>query len=192
MDVVQMHTRAVELFLDRVRTVPDGAWARPTPCADWDVRTLVNHVVGEERWVVPLLEGKTIEQVGATLDGDLLGELPGQAAEEAGKAAAAAFAEPGAADRVVHLSFGDTPAEEYAMQLIADHLVHGWDLAVATGGETTLDPTLIGVVASWFAEREALYRGAGAIAERVDVGPDASAQDRLLGTFGRDPRWSSS
>lgn len=191
MDVVQVHTRAVELFLDRVRTVPDGAWGRATPCADWDVRTLVNHVVGEERWVVPLLEGKTIEQVGTALDGDLLGGLPGQAAEEAGKAAVVAFAEPGAVDRIVHLSFGDTPAEEYAMQLVADHVVHGWDLAVATGGEARLDPELVDVVATWFAAREGLYRGAGAIAERVEVGADASAQERLLAAFGRDAHWAA-
>ena len=87
----------------------------------------------------------------------------------------------------VHLSYGDEDLDEYLMQLAADHLVHGWDLAAATGGETDLDPELVDAVASWFAEREALYRSAGIIGERVEAGDDAQSQ--LLAGFGRDPGW---
>jgi uncharacterized protein (TIGR03086 family) len=190
-DVVSLHARAVELFLDRVRTVPDDRWGAATPCSDWDVRTLVNHVVGEERWTVPLMEGKTIDDVGSALDGDLLGDSPKEAAEAAGKAAIAAFAEPGAADRTVHLSFGDTPAAEYAWQLFTDHLVHAWDLAVATGADSRLDDDLVEACAAWFANWERMYRDGGAVGTAVPVGPDATAQDRLLGSFGRDPGWHS-
>ena len=43
-----LHRRAVEEWLQRVAAVDDEQWRRPTPCADWDVRALVNHVVGEE------------------------------------------------------------------------------------------------------------------------------------------------
>ena len=190
-DIVALHARVVEEFLDRVRSVPDDAWRLPTPCTDWNVRDLVNHVVGEDRWTVPLMAGKTIEDVGDGLDGDLLGASPKEAAEAAGKAAVASYAEPGATGRTVHLSFGDTPAEEYAWQLIADHLIHGWDLAAATGGNTHLDPEVVGPVASWFKAREELYRGAGAIAERPEVGTDLPAGDALLAAFGRDPGWRS-
>ena len=189
-DVIALHNRSVELFLDRVRSVPDGAWDRPTPSADWDVRALVNHVVGEDRWTAPLMAGQTIENVGDRLDGDLLGTLPVAAAEQAGKEACAAFGEPGAAERTVHLSFGDTPATEYAWQLIADHVVHGWDLAVATGGDTRLDDELVAAVADWYAECEDMYRAAGAVAERPAVAA-STPQDQLLVAFGRDPSWTA-
>ena len=52
------------------------------------------------------------------------------------------------------------------MQLATDHLVHGWDLAVATGGDTRIDPHLVHAVAAWFDDREEIYRGGGAIAAR--------------------------
>lgn len=188
MDVVAAHARSVEFWLDRVRTVPEDAWGDPTPCTDWDVRALVNHVVGEDAWTVPLLEGRTIAEVGDRLDGDLLGDSPREQAEQAGKGAVDAFSEDGAAGRTVHLSFGDTPAEEYAWQLTADHLVHGWDLAAATGGDRTLDADLVEAVAQWFAAREELYRDGGAIGSRPDAAA-TSAQDRLLVGFGRDPGW---
>jgi len=187
-DVLALHARAVEWWLDRVRAVDDEQLGRATPCGEWDVRALVNHVVGEDRWTPPLIEGMTIEQVGDRFDGDLLGADPRGAAESAGKEAVAAFTAPGAGQRIVHLSFGDTPAEEYAWQLTTDHLVHGWDLAAATGQNRELDPELVAAVAGWFADRAELYRGAGAVGPRPDV-PAETPAERLLVDFGRDPAW---
>jgi uncharacterized protein (TIGR03086 family) len=187
--VVGLHSRAVDHFRALVRQVPSAAWSAATPCTEWDVRALVNHVAGEELWTVPLLEGRTIAEVGDRYDGDVLGQSPTEAVDTAATAAIAAFEEPQAVDRIVHLSFGDTPAAEYAMQLIADHVIHGWDLGVATGGDTGLDEELVAALASWFAEREDLYRGAGAVAVRPPVramGP----QEQLLVAFGRDPSWT--
>jgi len=190
MDVLALHARTVDLWLDRVGAVSADQLAGPTPCSEWDVRALLNHVVGEDRWTPPLVAGSTIEAVGDRFDGDLLGADPGEAAEQAGREAVASFAEPVAGERTVHLSFGDTPAQEYAWQLAADHLIHAWDLAAATGGDTTLDDELVAAVAEWFADREELYRGGGVIAARPDT-PGESAQDRLLVAFGRDPAWSA-
>ena len=187
--MVELHARAVEAFRSLVQAVPTQAWAAPTPCTDWDVRALVNHVAGEELWAVPLLEGRTIAEVGDRLDGDVLGAEPTLAVDGAAKAAVAAFEEPGAAERTVHLSFGDTPASEYAMQLIADHVVHGWDLAIATGGDAAIDDELVARINDWFADREELYRGAGIVSERPPV-TATSAQDQLLIAFGRDPSWA--
>jgi uncharacterized protein (TIGR03086 family) len=86
-----------------------------------------------------------------------------------------------------HLSFGDIPGREYVMQLFADHLIHGWDLARAIGADETLPPELVEACAAWFAGVEGMYRGAGVIASRVPVADGAPPQDRLLAAFGRDP-----
>jgi uncharacterized protein (TIGR03086 family) len=186
MDVVELHRRAVAEFVRQVGEVRADQWGDPTPCADWDVRTLVNHVVGEERWTVPLMAGRTIEEVGDSLEGDLLGDDPAEAVTQAADAAQNAVAEsPGA---TVQLSYGEESAAEYAYQLATDHLVHGWDLAVAIGAEARLDPEVVAAVASWFKDREELYRAGGAIGPRRNG--FSSAAESLLGAFGRDPAWT--
>jgi uncharacterized protein (TIGR03086 family) len=186
MHVVELHNRTVDNFARLVNQVGPDQWTAPTPCTDWNVRELVNHVVGEERWTVPLMEGKTIADIGDSLDGDLLGDDPVAAATAAARSAQAAADQP--IDKV-HLSYGDEDTSEYLRQLAADHLVHGWDLAAAIGAEPQLDPELVDEVASWFAQREEMYRAGGAIDDRVEGFTDPA--DALLGAFGRDPRWST-
>lgn len=188
MDVVELHRRASEGFIRHVAAVKASQWGSPTPCADWDVRTLVNHVVGEERWTVPLMAGQTIEDVGSSLDGDLLGDNPADAAAHAARTAQNAITEPVLRGGTVQLSYGEEQAAEYVYQLAADHLIHGWDLAVAIGADPALDPAVVDGVSSWFKDREDLYRNGGAIAARVEG--MSSAADSLLGAFGRDPRWT--
>jgi len=182
-----IYHRAVEYFADRVNEVRPDQWGDPTPCTRWTVRDLANHVTSENLWTVPLMEGATIEQVGDRFDGDVLGEDPIDSALAAARGAIASVAEQLPQGGTVQLSFGETPKEEYAMQLTADNLVHGWDLAAATGGDTRLDPHLVHAVAEWFDDREELYRGGGAISERHSLTGDA--QHDLLARFGRDPAW---
>jgi uncharacterized protein (TIGR03086 family) len=188
-DLIELYRRSVAGFAERVRQVGAGQWPAPTPCAGWDVRTLVNHIVNEERWMPPLFAGATIADVGDRFDGDLLGDDPAGSAADAARQADEAVAAPGALDRIVHLSFGDTPATEYLHQLFADHLVHSWDLAAAIGADRRLDPEAVHACAEWFTGREELYRHAGAIGPRADVAPGAGEQDRLIAAFGRDPAW---
>ncbi len=185
MDAVELHRRAVEFFGTQVQSVGDDQWSAPTPDEDWDVRTLVNHLVYENRWTPPIFEGKTVAEVGDAYEGDLLGESPKHAWDDAAAGAVRAVGAPGAMTRIVHLSFGDVPGEEYALQLFADHLIHGWDLARAIGADDRLDPDLVDACAAWFADREAMYRSGGAVGARVDVPNDADAQTRLLAAFGR-------
>lgn len=183
--VVEWHRRSVASFTVLTRGVRDDQWALPTPCVDWDVRTLVNHLAYEDKWTVPLMAGSTIAEVGDRFEGDLLGDDPVGVVAAAGEAAVAAVSEPGALERIVHLSFGDVPGEEYAWQLFADHLIHGWDLAVATGQDRRLDPELVTALSAWFADREELYRSSGATGARPPLGDDADDQARLLAAFGR-------
>ncbi|TIC79244.1 TIGR03086 family protein [Nocardioides sp. GY 10113] len=187
MDVGTLHHRSVEYFADRINAVTDDQWDRPTPCAAWTVRDLANHVTAENLWAVPLMGGATIEEVGDRFSGDLLGADPIQAALDAARAAVTAVAEGLARGGTVHLSFGETPKEEYAAQLAADHLIHGWDLAAATGQDRRLDPQVVRGIADWFAAREELYRGAGAVTDRRALSGDP--QRDLLARFGRDADW---
>jgi uncharacterized protein (TIGR03086 family) len=187
MDQETAYRRSVEGWTARVEAVGPDQWALPTPCADWDVRTLVNHVVGEDLWTGPLMRGETMEEVGDRFDGDQLGEDPRASARTAAALAMSVVAETLPTAGKVHLSYGEEDMAEYVAQLTADHLIHGWDLAVATGGNSELDDDLVEAVAAWFAEREEMYRSAGVIGERVEAAGDAQSQ--LLASSGRDPHW---
>lgn len=189
MDLLTAYRRSLTEFTDRVAQVGPDQWALPTPCDLWDVRDLVNHIVYEDRWSVPLLAGASLADVGDRFEGDLLGEDPLAAARDAAAETDLAASAAGALSGTVQLSFGATPAEEYLRQLLADHLVHGWDLAAAIGASRRLDGDVVDEVARWYAGQEEGYRAAGAVAARADVPPDASVQDRLIAAFGRDPGW---
>ena len=183
------YRRSVEFWKNTVSNVSDD-WSRPTPCTDWDVRALVNHVVGEDRWTKPLVEGKTIAEVGDAFDGDLLGEDPKASAMAAADEALTAVAERLPAGGTVHLSYGEEDIAEYISQLVGDHLIHGWDLAVATGQNRDLDSELVGEVAAWFRNREKIMRSAGAIAARPESATGGNLQADLLIGFGRNPEWA--
>jgi uncharacterized protein (TIGR03086 family) len=188
MDLTDLYRRTVETWTARVDGVPAGAWDAPTPCTKWTVRDLVNHVVGEDAWTGPLMRGSTIAEVGDSLDGDLLGDQPAEVARRRADEAVAVVTETLPAGARVHLSYGNEDGEEYVRQLAADHLVHAWDLAAATGGDRTLDADLVTEVSTWFAGREDMYRAGGVIGPRVDA--DGDPQTELLAGCGRDARWT--
>jgi uncharacterized protein (TIGR03086 family) len=187
MDTSTAYRLAMNDFADRLHAVKPDQWDLPTPCEQWNVRELVGHMVGENVWAPELFAGKTIAEVGDRFDGDLLGSDPVTAFDTSATAAVRAASAEGALDRIVHLSFGDFPGKEYADQLFADALIHGWDLARAIDADERLDPDLVAACAQWFAYREDGYRQAGAIGPRVDVPAGADPQTRLLAAFGRTP-----
>ena len=187
MDVNTLYHRSVEHFADRVNAVTGDQWQDPTPCTEWTVRDLVNHVTYENLWTVLLMEGATIEEVGDQFEGDVLGGDPIGSALAAARAAVQSVATQLPLGGTVQLSFGETPREEYAMQLAADHVVHGWDLAAATGGDTRIDPHLVHALTEWFDDREPGYREAGAISARGPL--TGQPQHDLLSRFGRDAHW---
>lgn len=183
-DLVGLFHRSIERFLDRVDRVDEGQWSRPTPCDEWDVRALVNHVTYEQLWAPHLVAGETIADVGDRYDGDVLGAEPPVAARSATQGSTAAFA--GAdLDALVHLSYADVPCREYLSQMLTDAEVHGWDLAVATGQDATLDPRVVDALLPGIIEQEDLLRGSGMFGEHVPVPGDADDATRLLGLLGR-------
>jgi uncharacterized protein (TIGR03086 family) len=186
-DVIGLYRRAVEEFGARVRTVSADQWSYPTPDADWDVRALVNHVLAENQWVPPLLEGLTVEEVGDRFEGDQLGDDPFGAWTDVAVAALAACKGDDVPVRVVHVSFGDITAEDYFAQVTADHVVHAWDLARATGGDEHLDAELVDFAYGYIAPQAEDWRGAGAFGPAIKVPPGADRQTELLALTGRDP-----
>jgi len=187
MELITLHRRAVEQWAARVAAVKNNQWVDPTPCTEWSVRELVNHVVAEELWTAPLLRGATVQEVGSQFDGDVLGEDPlARARTGADEAVAIVDAVVPDGGRV-QLSYGEEDMGEYVRQLCADHLIHGWDLAAATGGDTSMAPELVAEVAAWFADREAMYRSGGAVGPRPTSAGDP--QSELLASFGRSSKW---
>ncbi|MEO6144358.1 MAG: TIGR03086 family metal-binding protein [Dermatophilaceae bacterium] len=187
MELTRLHRRAVEYWAARVAAVKDDEWDKPTPCTQWSVRDLVNHVVGEELWTVPLVRGATIQEVGGQFDGDVLGDDPLERARMAAVEAAAIVDAIVPGGGRVQLSYGEEDMGEYVRQLCADHLIHGWDLAAATGGDTVMDSELVSEVGTWFAERESMYRSGGAVGPRTQGAGDP--QSDLLAGFGRTSGW---
>jgi uncharacterized protein (TIGR03086 family) len=183
-DVPGLYGRAMDAFGELVRAVGDR-WSDPTPCEGWSVRDLANHVIGENRWVPPLLDGLTIADVGDALDGDLLGDDPARAWDEAARDALAAARAPGALERTVHLSFGDFPGRYYVGQVLSDHVIHAWDLARALGASERLDPELVRFAYDELVPQFDDWRKAGAFGPKVEVDEGADLQTKLLAESGR-------
>jgi uncharacterized protein (TIGR03086 family) len=183
-DLVELFSRATGRFTERVGGVPADGWSRSTPCADWDVRALVNHVTYEQLWAPHLVAGQTIADVGDRYEGDVLGDDPATAWRDAIAGSVSAFA--GAdLDATVHLSYADVPCREYLTQMLTDAEIHGWDLATATGQDQTVDPEIASLLlAEWSAQRE-LVRASGVFGEEVEVSDDADDATKLLALLGR-------
>ena len=184
--IAELHARALEATGRIVDGVPADRWHAATPCGDWDARALVNHLVSGNWWAAELAAGRTIEQVGSRLDGDLLGDDPAAAYAASAAAAAAVFRRPGALDAPCAVSYGPVPGSVYAGHRFLDVLVHGWDLAAATGQDYTLDPELIGPCRRIIEPQLEAFRSAGALGPEVAVPADASTQTRFLALLGRN------
>jgi uncharacterized protein (TIGR03086 family) len=138
--------------------------------------------------VPPLLEGLTIGQAGDRFEGDLMGDdasaWPGLLASSI-EEAHAAVAQPGALDRTVHLSFGDTSGQEYVVQLTADLAIHAWDLARATGQDDTLDLGAAALLLPWAEANAGLLTASCMFGSPVDTRPDPPDDVRLPGLLSR-------
>lgn len=187
MDIAEVHRIASRRLVAQVDAIGDDQWELPTPNTEWNVRALVEHLVGGTLWVKPLLDGETIEQVGDRFDGDLLGDDPRAAFRRASAEAVAACLEPGAMERTVHVSAGPTPASDYILERVADAGMHTWDLARALGTDETLDPEVVAAGRRLLAEKGELWRQHGALGPIVPVPDDADEQTRFIAESGRTP-----
>lgn len=185
MDPKDGFARAVSGFARTVHAVTPAQWTAPTPCSDWDVRALVEHVTVEQLWALPLLSGATVEDVGDRFDGDVLGDDPVTHWDQAAAASVEAFGAADVAGGTVSLSRGPTPIADYLGEMTADALIHTWDLARAIGADESLDPELVEVVHEAFAPHADLLAASGLFDPPVAVSDDAPLQVRLLALTGR-------
>lgn len=182
------HGEALDLFGDRVRTVRDDQWDAPTPCTDWAVRDLVDHLVSEQLWVPwKVRDGATVEAVGDVFDGDVLGSDPVAAWDTSARASRDAFAAPGVLDHTVHLSFGDTTAAVYCAQMVTDLAVHTGDLSRAIGADERLPKDVLEFAVGEVTPYAADLAKTGFFAAPAKPPPGADPQTELLCLLGRAP-----
>jgi uncharacterized protein (TIGR03086 family) len=173
-----------EAIISRVR--PDQA-RLATPCPDWDVQALVDHVVKDVQMFTDRANRTKSEGGHAGISGD---DWTGQY-RAASDSLLAAWRRDGALDGIVELPFGKFPPTWFVGQQLADLVVHGWDIAKATGQPTEFDPELSRFALDWAKENlRPEYRGRD-FGPEVPVPEDASGLDRLVGFFGRDPAWTA-
>ncbi|HLG73172.1 MAG TPA: TIGR03086 family metal-binding protein [Chloroflexota bacterium] len=183
-DVISLHRHACQSTRKFVSGILPGQWQNACN-SEGDVRGLVNHLVNGQLWAVELLHGKNGAEPIAELEGDLLGDDPLAAYDAACAAAQAAWEEPGAVTRTCTTSHGEVPAAMFGSMRVLDVFVHGWDLAVATGQDDTLDEGLAAAVYAEWLPREGMIRHSGMFAEPPQVVPDAGVQTKLLALLGR-------
>ncbi|MEE2056794.1 TIGR03086 family metal-binding protein [Rhodococcus artemisiae] len=182
-DWTEMQRTARSEFDARLPRITD--WSAPTPDTEWTVADLVRHMVDEQRWVAPILEGRTLADAEATLE-PIRDDLAAEWHRYAEKATAAWEATP--LDANVHLSYGTVTCLEYLKQQVGDIAVHTWDLARAVGGGDRLNPGLVDAVWSELELQRDMLASSGLFAPPVPIADDAPVQDRLIALTGRDPR----
>lgn len=184
-DIAQLHRRALEQTRTVVAGVRRDQWNATTPCDGWDVQAVLNHLVSGNFWAAELAAGATIDDVGDRLDGDVLGDVPLLAYDTSATSAAAVFEAPGALEAPCAVSYGPVPGSVYAGHRFIDVLIHGWDLAVATGQDATLDPELVDAASAILRREAVMVRTSGMFGDDLPVPAQAGGQTRLLAFIGR-------
>jgi uncharacterized protein (TIGR03086 family) len=189
MDLFDALDRAVTSTAEIVKATPADRLDAPTPCTEWNVRDLLNHIIG----VLWLGEGLLADQMprypmapGALPSVDLAGQDPVAAYAEAAAAALAAAAAGDALTRVHATPLGEMPGPVLAESVILDILVHGWDLAVATGQPADLDGRLAAHVLGFAEQALATTESRGGrMGPPIAVAADAPVTQRLTAYLGR-------
>jgi uncharacterized protein (TIGR03086 family) len=175
MDLLDLYERASRWTSEKVAGA-EGKLDAPTPCDGWDVRTLLNHMLDTQRFFARSARGEDAS-LPAPEPPDLLGEDPVADFERARSDTLSTFSAPGVVERT-------GPSLGIAF---TDQLLHGWDLAVATSQDPTMPAGLPEAAYEMVHGRFTDEQRQGLFKPEVAVGPDASAQDKLLAYTGRDP-----
>ncbi|MGW0230658.1 TIGR03086 family metal-binding protein [Actinopolymorpha singaporensis] len=166
-------------------------WDAPTPCTDWNVRTLLNHLVAGNILTAAVLGGADLpppEERARLSQVDRLGTDPPAAGSQSLDDLIAAFEQPGVLERIHPSPVGQVPGAALVHLRTTETLVHGWDLAQATGQPADFPEAL--------AEQELAFTQAnvgrartgprGPFGASQPVADDAPAIDRLAALLGRN------
>jgi uncharacterized protein (TIGR03086 family) len=174
-----------------VDNVTPAELSGPTPCDEWDVRALVNHVI---LWTSYSLERRA---QGESVAPELM-ERDFAAAPDFASAyraqldrAVAAWADPAVWDRELDMMGAATPAADVGALIIAEMVLHGWDLAAATGQDYSVSDRAAGAALRAVEANAELFRQYKGFADPVPMAADARVLDRVLALSGRDPAWAA-
>ncbi|CAM4096387.1 TIGR03086 family metal-binding protein [Nocardiopsis rhodophaea] len=181
---------ALDWAAGKVRGIGDVPLSAPTPCAEWDLGQVLNHMINTLDLVARGLAGEQVDP--ASLDPQATAATPISGTPEAAFAAAAArarvvFADPGIWDRRFTGAFSADSARDIAGVAVGDVTGHGWDIARATGQDATIPEPLVDeayACARGFLRPEA--RGV-LFGPEVQLGPDATKTQQLMAFLGRQP-----
>jgi uncharacterized protein (TIGR03086 family) len=172
-----------------VGNVNAGELDRKTPCADWDLRTLLNHTI---LWTAYSAEQRAY---GKSVAEDLMSKdfaaAPGFAADYQAQVARAvqAWSDPKAWAGGRSVMGSETPATDIAAMLIAEMVLHGWDIARATGQDYQCSQELANELLQTVETQGEMFRQYQGFAAIVPAPDSADAFDRALSLSGRDPAW---
>lgn len=175
-----------------VAAIGPGEWGLPTPCTDWSVRDVVNHLVGGNLLFVRVLGGEALpprEELVAAARTDRLGEDAAGAYRASAAALVDAFRADGVLEQMVTVPAGTFPGIGALHLRTVEALVHGWDVAQGTGRPVAFPEDLVEDELRF--TRETLGRlprrpaGQGPFAPAQAVPDDAPALDRLAALLGR-------
>ncbi len=183
-------TEAADAAARVVSGVSPDQFDGPTPCTDWDVRALMNHLI---LWTSYSLErrahGESVADELMNTDFAAAADFAVRYREQLDRALAA-WADPAAWERKLDVMGTPMEAADVAAMNLMDMVLHAWDLAVATGQAYALPDATARVVASAVEANAELFRQYQGFAEPIVVPPDASALDQALAASGRHPRWA--
>jgi uncharacterized protein (TIGR03086 family) len=180
---------STRLILDKVGR---EQLALPTPCRDWPVHDLIEHIVRATDFFADVAEqGSSPEgrEWPNYADGDFVRSFNQQAGRMV-----TAFSTPGAMERIMVLPNGAQPGRLCIQVATGETFVHGWDLAKATGREMPPDQGVAeALLASQWPSMSAEVRNAhpSVFAPEIAVPREAPAIDQLVGFLGRAPSWPS-
>lgn len=162
-----------------VAAVAPDDLGKPTPCAEWNVETLVTHFLNAVAMFPAMLAGEKPD-IASGISGDIATAFDG-----AVRTNLAAWRAPGAADHETTM----LPGMRLIDLNLCDAVVHTWDLATAIGVEPQFDPDAVAYVYErWTQAPLDVSRQYNAFGPEVPVAADAPVLDRLLGLLGRQPR----
>ena len=186
MDVVLACQRVVDDALALIGTVRPEDMAKPTPCAEWDVRALINHMIGVCLTYAAVFRDQPVDMRNAAAD--LASDRPAAAYSQAAAGLIAAVQAPGALDGTLPQPFRELPKAVGAQIFVGDQMVHTWDLAQALGRPYTMPQDLATATLELALQvPESDLRGPNAFGPAVACPPDAPVQARLLAFAGRQP-----